>query len=654
MSAGLKFFYLFLVGLPAMAVAQNELPDTVELPLAEVRSSFVNSRLDQVSGSVSLIPVVQNGAPVAVIASVLDQASGIQIQSGSINTNRITIRGVGSRSPYSTNRIRMYYGDFPLTDAGGESATEDLDPFDIRFIEVMKGPGSALYGQGLGGVIRMVPAWPLEDSLKVALRITAGSFGRSQASLRTEFGSGRWAFKLGSGRLREDGFRENSAYDRQNLTLLARYATKKTSLQMLLLRNDLRAQIPSSLNKEDYLYNPWSAAPNWLAVKGYEEYYKVLAGMSLTHHWSTLFYSKSVIYTQLYQATESRPFNYLDQQSLRSGFRQDFYRRLGPIELGMGLEGIHERNQAETFTTLGGIRGGYLDGSGNDRFLANTLISLSGNPHPFWHFEGGMNIHASRYFPRPILSPRIGFSYLGWKSFILRGAAGHGFSLPTLEEALLPDGTYNRELLPETGWNIDLGIRFNADPRIRMQLDVYSIWLNNLIATQRLAEDQFMGINAGRTHHLGLEAEGEIRIGHWRLTSQGYLGRFKFKEFLLNDQEFSGNSLPGLPNFRWHNRISREKKGFLIYLENEWVGKQYLTDQNEIRHPGFILWHVGLSYRHAFADQIMVLSGAVRNLFDTNYPAMILVNAPSFGSSLPRYYYPGQGRSWIISLAFDL
>ena len=39
----------------------------------------------------------------------------------------------------------------------------------------------------------------------------------------------------------------------------------------------------------------------------------------------------------------------------------------------------------------------------------------------------------------------------------LFGNFSHGFSLPSVEETLLPDGLINPDLKPETGWSYELG-----------------------------------------------------------------------------------------------------------------------------------------------------------------------------------------------------
>ena len=77
------------------------------------------------------------------------------MHSGTYSTNRITIRGIGSRSLFSTNKIRAYFNDIPLTTGDGETVLEDIDPAFIERAEILKGPTSSLYGAGLGGTVNL-------------------------------------------------------------------------------------------------------------------------------------------------------------------------------------------------------------------------------------------------------------------------------------------------------------------------------------------------------------------------------------------------------------------------------------------------------------------------------------------------------------------
>ena len=49
------------------------------------------------------------------LAATLNTIPGITMQTGTYLTSRIVIRGMGSRTPYNTNRIRSYLNEIPLT-----------------------------------------------------------------------------------------------------------------------------------------------------------------------------------------------------------------------------------------------------------------------------------------------------------------------------------------------------------------------------------------------------------------------------------------------------------------------------------------------------------------------------------------------------------
>ncbi|MBT8314731.1 MAG: TonB-dependent receptor, partial [Maribacter sp.] len=70
--------------------------------------------------------IFQNFSPVEMVSS-LNQVSGVYVLSGALNTNRITIRGVGARTPFGTDKIRLYYNEIPVTNGTGFSTIEAYD-----------------------------------------------------------------------------------------------------------------------------------------------------------------------------------------------------------------------------------------------------------------------------------------------------------------------------------------------------------------------------------------------------------------------------------------------------------------------------------------------------------------------------------------------
>ena len=60
-----------------------------------------------------------------------------------------------------------------------------------------------------------------------------------------------------------------------------------------------------------------------------------------------------------------------------------------------------------------------------------------------------------------MFSPKFGLTHQISNNTMIYTTVGHGFSPPSLEETLLPDGLINTQIKPESGWNYEVGSRGN-------------------------------------------------------------------------------------------------------------------------------------------------------------------------------------------------
>jgi iron complex outermembrane receptor protein len=49
--------------------------------------------------------------------------------------------------------VKFYWNGIPFTDASGNTPLNSLDYGAVQSMEIIKGPGSSLYGAGTGGVV---------------------------------------------------------------------------------------------------------------------------------------------------------------------------------------------------------------------------------------------------------------------------------------------------------------------------------------------------------------------------------------------------------------------------------------------------------------------------------------------------------------------
>jgi iron complex outermembrane receptor protein len=140
------------------------------------------------------------------IAESLNSTPGVFMAEGNKNTNRIIIRGMGSRTPYSSNRVKAYLDDIPISTGDGTTVMEDIDVSGISRIEILKGPSSSVYGSGLGGTIKLYSDSPLEKALTFSGRSEISSFNSFRNTLKLAFRGDNTFVNTGFNQFTGDGF----------------------------------------------------------------------------------------------------------------------------------------------------------------------------------------------------------------------------------------------------------------------------------------------------------------------------------------------------------------------------------------------------------------------------------------------------------------
>ena len=111
-----------------------------------------------------------------------------------------------------------------------------------------------------------------------------------------------------------------------------------------------------------------------------------------------------------------------------------------------------------------------------------------------------------------ILSPRISLNQKLNKQSIYINIS-HGYSSPNINETLDEDGLVNPDIKPETGWNYEIGlIGRNKNNILSYNIGLYYMEIKNLLVAQRTSFDTFVGVNAGKTSHPGIEGQFNLLI----------------------------------------------------------------------------------------------------------------------------------------------
>ena len=657
--------------MPIVLFAQTKSDSTnvsSDITLSEVIIStdiFENKKKD-FAGSVSEIkPKMLTQANGLYLQPVLNSVPGVYMQSGALNTNRITIRGIGSRSPFATNKIKAYLDDIPLSTGEGETTLEDIDFSILGGIEIYRGPASTMYGAGLGGAIHMITKKMAKTNAGY-LDFSVGSFGLRKVNISAQTGNENRGISLFYQDVNSDGYRQNNDYGRQSLSIIAR--TKigaKSYLSSFFNYTHLKSFIPSALDEATYLNSPRSAATQWANAKGFEDNNRVRLGVSLKTIYNEDMESTFALFSNIGKSREVTPFGNEDVTTSNVGLRGKIRRDLLPqnkLALVLGTEIFVEGFRIKSYENDNSQNGAMTSDLNQNRSYGNVFLATEYLPSEHWILSVGGNLNLSYYKNTdeftvgnndlsgdhtfdPIFSPKISVTLHLSEKVSAYGLVSHGFSLPTFDETLNPGGNINEDIRPEKGLNYELGIKGSAfNDKVYAELVYYTMRINDLLVARRNSELDYSGYNAGKSTHNGVE----LLINHQLLKTNALtidqsfsytLMHYRFDEFIDDDKgDFSGNKLTGVPDHTLNFYINIESRmGLYTRINWQGTGKMPILDDSSVFSDGYNLVNLKIGYQKEFDKLNVNVYAGINNLLDEKYASMLQIN-PNFNK---RYYYPG-------------
>ncbi|HEX8462731.1 MAG TPA: TonB-dependent receptor, partial [Segetibacter sp.] len=575
----LFFFCQLSLSLFSQQIETGDTLKSATVSEVTVRAYGQNRRLAEIAAAVNLIDqqalTRYNNAS---ILNAVNATAGVRMEERSPGSYRLNIRGSSLRSPFGVRNVKIYYNNIPFTDPGGTTYLNQLGFYNISSIEIIKGPGSSLYGAGTGGVT-LLQTNTLSRKRGVSVAYTTGSFGANNININVVTGSDTFKSVVNYQHQTSNGYREQSALRRDIVSwdAVARLS-ESDELTANFLYGDLFYQTPGALTETEYNQNKKSARPTVLNTPGAAAakaaiYQKMFMGgitykKSFTENWR----NTTTIYGAFTKLDNPAIRNYARTLAPNFGGRLEFeYRKSWGTSAINWQSGIEYQQAYQTVKT-------YSNKNGNPDVLQSddeinlytgfvfTQLSYEINN---WILTGGVSINRSKNdFTRLSSVPFTNYSIRFNNEFaprisVLNKITEHvsayasyskGFSPPTIEEIFPTGSLLNPGLAAEKGNNYEAGLKGSVlGNKLTFDISTFYFSLNNAIVQRRDAAGGDYYTNAGSTKQQGLESQLSYRLFQNKANNRASvwlshtLYDFSYKDFKQVNNDFSGKQLPGAP-----------------------------------------------------------------------------------------------------------
>ncbi|GAA4446308.1 TonB-dependent receptor PqqU [Ravibacter arvi] len=661
----------------AASIGQSDSVRTKELDAITVHAYGSKRSLLESTASVGVLSktALDRFSP-TTWTNAVNTLPGVRMEERSPGSYRFSVRGSMIRSPFGIRNVKFYWNGIPFTDVNGNTALNVLDFGAVARMEVIKGPGSSLYGAGTGGVVLMYGPAGEPGHNQVTQHAGAGQYGLRHYNTEVQLGTTRVQFA----HQEQDGFRQQSAMRRDGVTFSTRqdFGAKGT-LSLLGSYSDLWYQTPGGLNKAQFDADQRQPRPATPTLPGSAEQnarilskYLFVGGshqLKLSERWGQEL--------SLYVSTNNfaNPFisNYEKREEQGLGGRNTWQYTVEKSNSRWvwtsGFEWQTGRSVQRNFDNKSGAPGPQQTSEDIGAQQGSVFSQLEASLPGQFTVAGGLSYSMLRYrheayFPGPYadlrktfdgaLMPRLSMNKIFAGNWSATASVSRGFSPPTLQEVRPSAGGFRRDLEAETGLNKELTLRYFGGSLLA-ELTAYSFGLNQTIVRKTDEQGAEYFANAGKTRQNGLEWRLEYNTGFpgtgWieglRLWHAGTYAHYTFQDYRVGENDISGNLLPGIPRIEQSTGADLTFPfGIRFFGVYQYGGSFFLNDLNTVENTPYhrftarAVWNKSWG-RHLFSE----ISASAERVHADIYSLGFDLNA--FGN---RYYNAAPKKNWYGGL----
>lgn len=501
------------------ATQAQESRDTTVLPPVVVTATRVPIRVDLLSSSVTVITAAQlrEGGYRTVADALRDTPAASLVETGSFG-GQTSLFLRGGESDY----VKVLLDGVALNQPGGAFDFADLSLENVERIEIVRGPGSVLYGSdAMTGVIQIVTREGAGPG-RVSGSMRAGTFDALELALGGAGAIGPLAYSAEYGRFRADGqLPFNNQYERSIAAARLKFTPdERTELAFALRYADQTYHYPTdgAGNLVDSNTFRFDRGPAW----SFEGAYAISPAVAVRFEYGV---------KQSEQGIDDRAdspgdtlgfYGFVSQDDVRrsaAGARVDW--RVGRSMLTFGAELERQRldGRNASLSEFGAFPDSMAARRRNDALYVQALAGTDGPVT----FQGGMRLDENGEFGRFVTVRAGGVARLSPEAR-LRAAVGTGFKEPTFFENFATGFVIgNPDLLPERtrSWEVGLEQRFG---RVTLSASYFDQQFADLIeyTAVPVAPDTTNYFNITGATADGVESEARVDFGRGWLATLRY------------------------------------------------------------------------------------------------------------------------------------
>lgn len=569
-----------VVSATKMQVNRNTVPLSI---------SVIEREEIEASSESMLLPVLSERIPGLFVTE--KGITGFGVSSGSAGT--VNIRGVGQ-----SNKVLMLFDGQPQW-AGifGHSLPDTYVASDIDRVEVIRGPGSLLYGSNaMGGVVNIITRKHQQQGRQTQARAMYGSYNTLKYMVNNGYNTGNFSSFISINHDRTDGHRDNSGFNITNgfANLGYRFnehykATGSVSLAKSNGQNPGPVENPINDNTMDVLRGTTS-----LALEN--DYEKFSGAVRFFYNWGDHEINDGYSYSK-----GETPLNYLFNSSDHN-YGVLLYETFRLFKGNLFTFGIDYKN-------WGGHAWNAYNGGSKEEIIDKNVDETAGyvilqqDLFNLLSLSAGVRYEHNSTFGKAWI-PQAGLTVRPFDGNTIKASLSKGFRSPNIREMYMSPPP-NPDLKPENMLNYEASIgQIALNGALTLELTAFFIDGKEMIQTDDIQDGK--NVNTGKFINKGFELEAGIR----------FLDNLHFDvnySYLHTDVP-----LIAAPKHKFFANLTYHPGRFSFDVNMQTISGLYINTENQLKEDYSVL-NAKISYLFGTKERGIVPFLKGENLTATNY-----------------------------------